>query len=81
MPILVIKSHKARWILSHAVPSKGTKHPWGAKCLAAALVQSGFPKVILKSDNEPAVVELKRAAVRAAREEVGIEVIMDPWRV
>ena len=44
-------------------------HPWEGGKLADATVQSGYPKIILKTDNEPAMLELKRAAIRLAREE------------
>ena len=63
MPILVIKFNVDKWMHSHAVPHKGTRHPWGARKLADAMVQSGLPKIILKTDNEPAILELKRAAI------------------
>ena len=43
--------------------------------MADAIVQSGLPKLILRTDNEPAILELKRAAVKLAREEVSVEVI------
>ena len=38
------------------------------------MVQNGFPKIILKTDNEPAILQLKRAAIRVAREKTTIEV-------
>ena len=62
MPILVTKGHKDRWIGSHAVPCKGVRHEWGARMLANDVIQSGFPRVILKSDGEPAIIALKRLA-------------------
>ena len=37
--------------------------------------QIGFPKITLKTDNEPAVLDLKRAAIRSAREKTTIEVV------
>ena len=43
--------------------------------LADAMVQSGFLKIVLKTDNEPAILELKRAATCLAREETAIEVV------
>ena len=69
MPILVMQFDVGIWMHSHAVPNKGTSHPWVTRKLADAMVQSGFPKIISKTDNEPAVLELKRAAIRLAREE------------
>ena len=68
MPILFMKFDVGKWMHSHAVPRKGTKHPWGA---SDAIVQSGF----LKTDDEPAIWELERAATRLASEETGIDVV------
>ena len=76
MPILVTKCDADRWVTSDPVPCKGTSaSSYGAKCLAEVLVQSGYPKVILKTDNEPAILELKREAVKIAREEVNMDII------
>ena len=36
---------------------------------------SGYPRIILKSDNEPAIIELKREAIKTVREELGVEVV------
>ena len=77
MPILCVKCDKDKWSHSHAVPHKGTKHPHGARKLADALLATGFPKVIVKSDQEPAILELKRAAAKLAREEGGITVVFE----
>ena len=78
MPILVTKCSADRWVTSDPVPAKGTSiHAYGARCLAEAIVQTGFPKLILKSDDEAAIKELKREAVKLAREEVNVEVVME----
>ena len=78
MPIMVTKCDADRWVTSDPVPAKGTSiHMHGARCLAEVIVQTGFPKLILKSDGEPAIKELKREAVKLAREEVNIEVVME----
>ena len=45
--------------------------------MANAMVQSGFPKTLVKTDNEPAVSELKRAATCLARKEAAIEVVLE----
>ena len=39
------------------------------------MVQSGSPKIIVKTDNEPANLKLEHAATRLAREETAIEVV------
>eukprot|EP00971_Amphidinium_carterae_P171653 3403172-Amphidinium_carterae.1 len=64
MPILVIKSHADRWIHLcihlHAKPRKGCRHPWGAQELSEAILSSRRQKLVLKSNGEPAIVELKK---------------------
>ena len=66
-----------KWMHSHAVPNKGTKHPWVARKMADAMVQSGFPKIIVKPTTKPAVLEVKRAATCLAREGIPIEVVLE----
>ena len=73
MPILVLKIDKDRYIHAHAVPAKGLKHPWGARKLADAMVQNDFPRMIVKTDQEPAILDVKREALKIATEEAGIE--------
>ena len=41
------------------------------------VVAAGFPRVILKSDSEPAILALKRSAAAKLRSEHGIEVQME----
>ena len=76
-PIMVTKSEADRWVTPDVVPAKGATNPYGAQVLAEIIVQTGVPKLILKSDGEPAVKELKREAVKRAREEVNVEVIFE----
>lgn len=57
---------------AHVVPKKG-KEAFAIKVLAKDISLLGYPKVILKSDGEPAIVALKDAV----KLEVGIEVIKE----
>ena len=43
--------------------------------MADSLLQSGYPKVIVKTDQEPAILEVKREAAKLVREEGGIEIV------
>ena len=70
IPMLVIKFGLGKWCHSYAVPHVGTKHVCGARKLADAVVLSGHPKLIVKTRNEPAILELEKAASQLAREEV-----------
>ena len=68
MPILVLKDDKDFYPCAHCVPCKGVEHPWPQKVMAADLQASGFPKFGLKSDQEAAIIALKRKAVDVLRE-------------
>ena len=43
--------------------------------MADSILQRGFPKVIVKTDQEPAILEVKREAAKLVRDEGGIEVV------
>ena len=72
MPILVAKDRKTNWTMAGVVPSKG-KCAHAVRRMEGMLDILGYRKYILKSDQEPAIMELKEQ-VRMSREE---EVIME----
>ena len=57
-PVLVIKDRKSRAIWAHMLPSKGIDRPYGVKSLVRALTTMGYKRVIIKSDQEPAIKAL-----------------------
>ena len=70
MPILVMKDRKTRVVRARVVPQKG-RNAYAIKILAGMIVSLGYKKILLKSDQEPAVLALKEAV----KNELGIEVI------
>ena len=52
---LVVKDRQSRAIWSHLVPAKGVDNPYGAKKLLADVQWSGYKRLNLKSDQEPAI--------------------------
>ena len=56
---------------------KGTVHPWCVQALVRATVATGDAKVILLSENEPAILDLKRQAAAQCRVRHGMTVIND----
>ena len=66
MPIIVIKDRKTRVIRVRVVPQKGNRW-YGIKALSGVIEGLGHPKIILKSDQEPALISLKDAAKSEAR--------------
>ena len=62
-PVLVIKDRKSRAIWAHMLPSKGIDQPYGVKSLVRALTTTGYKRVIIKSDQEPAIKALVAKAI------------------
>ena len=70
LPILVVRDHRCRWVDSKVVPKKGASHPFVPKSLAKDLKASGYGKFSFKTDQEPAIIQLKHAAVAELRKEM-----------
>ena len=68
MPVMVMKDSRTRMITAKVVPSKGLDS-YAVASVSRALEQLGCKKVILRSDNEPAILALKEA-VRQSEEGV-----------
>ena len=61
MPVALVRDHATKSTFSHVVPCKGVEgSDYPAKQVAFSIAQLGRPKLILKSDNEPAMLALKR---------------------
>jgi len=59
-PIMVIKDKRTKRILARMIPQKGVSK-YAIKKLKIDIDQMGYKKIILKSDNEPAIMALKQA--------------------
>ena len=76
-PILVTRSSSTQVTTADVLPCKGTGHPWCVQALVRAIVAAGSPKVIIRSDNEPAIADLKRQAAAECRVRHGMTVILE----
>ena len=74
MPILVVRDAVASAVDSFVVPNKGTVHAYPAVTLAKAIERYGHDTIIVRSDGERSLVEVKRAASVILREKHGITV-------
>ena len=72
MPILVAKDRKSGWTMAVVVPNKG-KCAHAVRRIEGMLDVLGYKKYVMKSDQEPAILERKEQ-VRMSRDE---EVIME----
>ena len=66
-PILVTRSSTTQVTTADVLPCKGTAHPWCVPVLVRAIVATGDAKIILRSDNEPAILDLKLQAAAECR--------------
>ncbi len=57
MPIVVVKVNKTKMVMAKVVPSKDV-HEYAAEVVRRSAEQLGYDKVILKCDNEPAILAL-----------------------
>ena len=76
-PVLVVKDTHDKWPDSEVVPCKGVQHPYSVAVLVDILVNHGHSKYILKSDGEPAILEMKRAAAAECRANHGHTIIFE----
>ena len=73
-PILVGRDSITKWTDADVLPSKGTSHEHSIRTLVNNVRNTGHIKVIIKSDNEPAIVDLKHQAARRLQADHGISV-------
>ena len=69
---MVISDRKTRIIRARVVPQKGN-HAYNIKVLSGVVESLGHSKVILKSDQEPAMLSLKDAVKSEARVDIVME--------
>ena len=74
-PILISRASQTWKASAHALPSKGTAHPYNVEALVSVMLQLGVTRFALRSDNEPAILELKTQAARLARDRRGFEIM------
>ena len=74
-PILVGKFSKDRWLITHPVPCKGTQHRWIIGKLVNDVIMSGVQTLVVKSDQEASIVDVKNALMRELRGVEGLTVM------
>jgi len=68
------------WLDGYVLPAKGVEHPYCIDALTSIVKGCAFRRVLLKSDNEPAILALTQRTAAALRTETAIEVTVDPAR-
>ncbi len=71
MKCIIIRCHESKAILAHCVPCKGADEDgYVVELIVQAVAWMGHTKLILKSDNEVALLSLVKRALEAVRHEV-----------
>ena len=68
MPILVMKNSLGKWVSAFVVPQKGACE-YAVKAVAREIQKAGYNRIIIKSDQEPAIKELLHAVKRERERE------------
>ena len=58
MPAAAIRDSISKALFAHAIPGKGIDFEWTANQLVADIGRMGYPRVVIRSDQEPAIVAL-----------------------
>ena len=74
-PILFGKDSRHKWFYAIPMPSKGITEPWCAQAVASSVSRAGFGRLSFRSDTEPAIVALKRAAGHILTTKFGTEIV------
>lgn len=72
MPILVAKDRDSKWVMASVVPRKG-RCSHACNRLETMLDQLGYRRLVLKSEQEAAIIELKEDLKRVREEERTME--------
>ena len=61
VPTIVMRCHRTKSTFAHVCKNKGASDTWIVKRLAKDIDSLGYGAVILRSDNEPAIIQLQEA--------------------
>ena len=83
MKVLVAKDSQTKTVFAHAVPCKGSDNDgYAVARVAEDVAWLGHNRIILKSDNEPAILKLLKDSLKTARVEVDeLEQVMEEHAV
>ena len=71
MPVLMVKDvNKTKMATAYAVPSKGMSTSWIASRVAEDIAAWGYGKIVLKSDQEPSMLEVVDETAKRLRREL-----------
>eukprot|EP00974_Lingulodinium_polyedra_P061448 5929748-Lingulodinium_polyedra.AAC.1 len=62
-PILVVKDRETKSVAAHLLPRKGAD-PYSVARVVQDIKNTGYKRIILKSDQEPSIMALKQEVKR-----------------
>jgi hypothetical protein len=66
--VLIVRDDKSKAVFGHVVPNKGVDEDgFSVNCIVEDIKWLGYSKLILKSDNEPAILKLLSESLRELR--------------
>ena len=66
--LLIVRDSRSKAVFAHVVPAKGIdERGFAVDALVSDILWTGYARVTLKSDNEPAIVKLLKEALRELR--------------
>ena len=74
-PILVGRFSKGRWLITHRVPRTSTQHQWIVGKLVNDVIMSGVQTLVVKSDQEVSIVNVKNSLMRELHGVEGFTVV------
>ncbi len=72
MPVIVMRDGTTRMVMAKVVPSKGVNN-YAVEVAKKFVEQLGYGRVVLRSNNEPAILALKEAV----RRETNVEIVTE----
>ena len=76
-PILVGKFSKDCWLITHLVPCKGSRHRWIIGKLVNDVIMNGVQILVVKSNQEASIVDVKNSLMRELRGVEGLTVMSE----
>ena len=65
MPVIVMRDYDSKLLVAHVVPGRGAEVEWVAQQLVRDLQRLGHhARLVMKSDQEPALVSLLQAVAK-----------------
>ena len=77
MPVLVVRDRKSKALFAHLVPSKGVEHFYPEHALVRDIKFLGYPSVVIKSDQAPAIKALAEAVKNSFAAKGGVRVQLE----